>query len=133
MAATTSSIATALRLIQDMALEYPETLLNAGDAEPALSRIFDVIQENTSEREAFARIFGEMLDGERDSPEWLIAYCMRTLRWPEVSQAAEVVRASGDPAKLSLAWEVLDAHEEDEDWFGAHLFARHASPSRSQG
>lgn len=129
----TTTIITARRLIQDLLLQFPDTPLRAADMEPALSGVLALIHDNPSERGQFARVFIEMLHGEQDSPEWLIAYCMRALRWPEVQRVAEAVRVAGEPRLLSLAWEVLDAYEDGDDWVGVHLFARYAASSSSPG
>ncbi len=129
----TTAIITARRLIQDLLLQIPYTPLRAADMEPALSGVLALIHDNPSERGQFAHIFIEMLHGKQDSPEWLIAYCMRTLRWPEVQQVAEAVRAAGEPKLLSLACEVLDAYDDGEDWVGVHLFARYATSSTEPG
>jgi hypothetical protein len=93
--------------------------------ETGLSEVLDLIQDNPTERPGFAQSFIEMLQGQRASPEWLISYCMRTLRWPEIRRAAEAVVSSGHPKLLSLAWEVVDTYDHDDDWPGQHLFDRY--------
>ncbi|WAS96012.1 hypothetical protein [Nannocystis punicea] len=126
MTSANMAIAKFERLVQDLFDQFPDSPLVAGTMESGLSAILELIQDNPGERPEFARCFIDMLVGERPSPEWLIAYCMRTLRWPEVLRAAEDALASGDPYALSLAAEVFDAYEEDDEWVGAHLFARYA-------
>lgn len=126
MPPTVPIIDKASRLIQDMLGQFPSSPIDAGELEPRLSEILTLIMENPLEREQFVRLFVNMLQGQHESPEWLIAYCMRTLRWPEIKQAAEAVRVSNDAKRLPLAWEVLDAYEDDDEWFGVHLFKRYS-------
>lgn len=116
------------RLVQELLARFPSSPLVARTMEPGLSEVLELLQDNPAERPQFARRFIDMLEGRRPSPEWLIAYCMRTLRWPEIEHAAEAVRAAGDPDLLSQAWEVLDAYE-NEEWAGADLFDRYPGPS----
>lgn len=114
------------RLVQDLFEQFPVSPLVARTMETGLASVLELVRENPAERSEFAQRFIEMLEDKRPSPEWLIAYCMRTLRWPEVKLAAERVIASSDPHALSLAAEVLDTYAEDDEWPGAHLFDRYA-------
>jgi len=132
MTSQATSVAKFSLLVQELLARFPDSPLVARTMEASLSELLELIQNSPAQRSDFARIFVAMLQGEQESPEWLIAYCMRTLRWPEVERAAEAVRRAGDPRKVSLAWEVLGAYEADDDWDGAHLFDRTLASGRGK-
>ncbi len=110
--------------LAQMGLKYADSPLRAGEMEPDLRRFLDLVAQSKIDRDGFVRLFSEMITGVRDAPEWLVAYCMHALRWPEVLAVAEKEVQRGRPATLSGASEVVDAYS--DDWFGRELFDRYA-------
>lgn len=117
--------AEAERLVAEMLARQSDSPLQAHEGEPELERFLDLVSSSPGDREMFVEIFGDMISARRQSPEWLVAYCMHELRWAEVHSRAETELRLGQPATLSIAAEVLDAYE--EEWVGRKLFARFGS------
>jgi hypothetical protein len=124
MSSHTSSFSEVCRLIDDLRTQFPDSPLQAGEMESGFSEILELIQAAPHERHKFVNLFIDMLRGRQPSPEWLIAYCMRTLRWPEVREAAEQLADSDNSLILSQAREVLRSYE--DEWLGQKLFDRYA-------
>ena len=85
-----------------------------------LDELLAAVRTAEASRSSIAGLFCEIVRGRRDAPEWLVAYCMHALRWPEVLEVAREEQRRGDPATLSQASEVVDAYE--RDWVGIELF-----------
>lgn len=115
-----SCILEAERLLEDLMVEYADSPLIARTMEDDIRRFLQLVQESPAERASFVELFIEMLSGRRPSPDWLVAYCMRVLRWPEVRSAAEEEIRKGSPSTLSDARDVLTAY--GDDWTGSGLF-----------
>lgn len=113
------------RQLAEMLLKYPDSPLRVGDIEEDLQRFLRLVEASSDEREAFAALFNDIVSGRRDAPEWLVAYCMHELRWPEIRVTAQLEVRRGLPSTLSVASEVLDSYE--DDWVGRELFARFSS------
>jgi len=119
---TSDILAAAEQLLAEILIKYSDSPLNASDMEDDLQRFLQVVQESPEERSGFAAMFIDMLSGRSRSPEWLVAYCMRALRWPEVRAAAETEIQKKLPLTLSDARDVLTAYE--DEWTGSDLFTR---------
>ncbi len=98
------------------------TPLSATNLEDDFQEFLQTLQNSPANRSDLALLLIETITGQRPSPEWLVAYCMRVLRWPEVRAAAEAEVRKNLPRTLSDAWDVLTAY--DDDWTGSELFAR---------
>lgn len=92
---------------------------NASDDEPQLLRILALVSDPQN-RDASVRIFRQMLLGLRPTHEWLIPFCMRTLRWPEIADAARELTGAEGSVMPRLARDTLDAY--DEQWDGDLIF-----------
>jgi hypothetical protein len=112
------------RQLAEMVRKHPDSPLRARDMEGDLSRFLQLVEESQGERDVFVSLFSEIVRGLRDAPEWLVAYCMHVLRWPEVLVVAEEELRRGHPSTLSVASEVADAYR--DDWSGRELFDRFA-------
>lgn len=117
---TASTLAAAERLLSDMLVRYADSPLDARDMESDFQRFLQLIQSAPSHREHFATMFVDMLSGRRGSPEWLVAYCMRVLRWPEILQAADAEIRKRSPSTMSTARDVLTAY--GDEWTGNEIF-----------
>jgi hypothetical protein len=113
-------IAAAERLLSEIVIKYATSPLVACDMEKDLQQFLQLVQQSHAERESFVVMFNEMISGQRRSPDWLVAYCMRVLRWPEVHAAAEAAIRKGVPSTLSDARDVLTAY--GDEWTGSDLF-----------
>ncbi len=114
----------AQRLLAEMERKYADSPLKARDMEADFQAFLSLVERSGESRDAFVSLFTEILNAARTAPEWLVAYCMHALRWPEVLAVAERERRRGQPATLSLAVEVVDAYS--DDWVGKDLFDRFA-------
>jgi len=113
------------RQLAEMLRKYPDSPLRARDIEEDLQRFLRLVEASNDAREAFVAMFNDIVFGCRDAPEWLVAYCMHELRWPEILATAEAEVRRGRPSTLSVASEVLDSYQ--DDWVGRDLFARFSS------
>jgi hypothetical protein len=95
------------------------------DLEPHLLAILNVAKENLDRRELLVRCFVALVDGSRVLSNWIVLFCMRDLRWPEVRDAANLrfERAGGAQAPRlmnwisHINWAYDDAPWEDGDFF----------------
>jgi|GEM_PF-6125564 len=110
--------------LAQMERKYSESPLKAGEMEADLQRFLQLVRQSEGDRDGFVCMFSKIVTGARGAPEWLVAYCMHALRWPEVLAVAENEVRRGHPATLSVASEVVDAYS--DDWFGRDLFDRFA-------
>ena len=115
-----SGLTAAEQLLSEMLEKYANSPLRASDMEDDLQQFLHLVQRSATERAAFVAMFNEMVTGQRRSPEWLVAYCMRVLRWPEVRAVAEAETQRAQPSTLSEAWDVVSAY--GDDWSGSGLF-----------
>jgi len=115
-----SGIVVAEQLLSEILEKYADSPLRAEEMEGDLQRFLHLVQRSAMERTAFVAMFNEMVRGKRRSPEWLVAYCMRVLRWPEVREVADAEARNASPATLSEAWDVVTAY--GDDWSGSGLF-----------
>lgn len=119
---TSTGAAAAERFASDLAIKYADSPLNAADMEDDFREFLQLVRESPAERADLVTLFIDTLIGHRPSPDWLVAYCMRVLRWPEIRAAAEAEVRKKSPVTLSDAWDVLTAY--GDDWTGRELFAR---------
>ena len=95
------------------------------DLEPHLLAILNLAKENLDQRGLLVRCFVSLVDGSRVLSNWIVLFCMRELRWPEVRDAANLrfERAGGVRAPRlmnwisHINWVYDDAPWEDADFF----------------
>lgn len=84
------------------------------------------IKANPSQRDMLARCFVSLVDGSRSGDtSWIVRFCMRDLRWPEVREAANrrfsLARGAEVPRLMNwlsdINWVYDDAPWEDADFF----------------
>jgi hypothetical protein len=91
--------------------------------EPALLDLLRLVQSHPSHRDVFVELFGRIATGDRDVSEWIVLFCMRELKWPEVLAALHNrYEASGRPPSLWSRVRHLDAVYADASWEDAVFF-----------
>ena len=70
------------------------------DLEPSLSQLLDFIKSQPCHTEMFSRCFRQLGIGQKTYTSWIILFCMRDLRYPEVQFAVnENFARLGGPSK----------------------------------
>lgn len=96
------------------------------ELEPNLLRLLDFVNANLGEREILVRCFVALVDGSQpNQTSWIVRFCMRELRWPEVREAANrrfsLARGAEVPRLMNwlsdINWVYDDAPWEDGDFF----------------
>jgi len=102
-----------------------DELLDTRLIEPFLLRVLKFIESRPSERSKFVGCFLDLATARKHSTPYLVPFCMRTLRYPEVLAAVEAALAAGvrrfhDPRKWPWLYDVQDAYR--ETWDDSALF-----------
>lgn len=97
-------------------------------AEQYYSAVLNALLATPSLRVAAVRIFTQEIAAPRTFSADVIAYCMHTLRWPEIREAVARLSAPRDTEewrrKSHDYRDVLQAY--DDDWRGRQLYARYS-------
>lgn len=95
------------------------------DLEPHLLAVLNLVKENPDRRELLVRCFESLVDGSRVLSDWIVLFCMRELRWPEVRYAANqrFERAGGVRAPRLMNWiSHINWAYDDAPWEHADFF-----------
>lgn len=71
-------------------LDSLEVDADVPDLEPSLLAILNYVKNNSQYKQLFINCFVKIANGEVKSSEWILLFCMRELRYPEVQQAANL-------------------------------------------
>lgn len=85
------------RLVEE-SRRFDHDFLDAPAQEQYLRSVLRFVQEHPSERAVFVRHFIDLALQRRDASSYLVPYCMRTLRYPEVLQVVEQAISNGQEA-----------------------------------
>ena len=74
--------------------------------EPFLLELLAFIKAHPDHRQLFRRQFESLVDGSSSKSRWIVLFCMRELRWPEIQEAANrrFVNAGGERAPRLMNW-----------------------------
>jgi hypothetical protein len=64
------------------------TLAAPGEIERMLETILQFVLDHPHQKELFIAIFTDMFFLKHDVPDYLLVFCMETLRYPEIAQLA---------------------------------------------
>lgn len=101
--------------------------LEAGvpDLEPYLLAILHFVKANMDQRERLVRCFTALVDGSRTDTRWIVLFCMRELRWPEIQLAAnrrfELAGGVQAPSLMNWIGDINWAYD-DAPWDHADFF-----------
>jgi hypothetical protein len=110
------------RLCQQ-AEEIDRGTLNAPDMEPTFIELLTLVHNHPNHREQFVQLFLDVAQWRIQAPPFLIEFCMRELRYPEVLASLEQefhigYQAPGFARRFNFIHGVLDVYNEtwrDED------------------
>lgn len=71
-------------------LDSLEVDADVPDLEPSLLAILNYVKNNSQFKQLFINCFIKIANGEVESSEWILLFCMRELRYPEVRKAANL-------------------------------------------
>jgi hypothetical protein len=95
------------------------------DVEPFLIDILEFAKAHLDQRDTLVRCFSGLVDGSRNYSQWIVLFCMRELRWPEVQEAANrrFELAGGERAPRLMNW-ISDVNwvYDDSPWEDAVFF-----------
>ena len=123
---------TDLRLAEliDSASQAELELHDSREVEPYYEAVLDALLANPTLRAEAVRIFIRGLSSLHTLSFDLIAYCMHTLRWPEVREAVILLSEPQDTAdwrRRSQHFPALLRAFED-NWGGRELYRRYSGP-----
>lgn len=108
-------------------LDSPEA--DVPDLEPALLKILELVKAHPEQRDLFARCFVRLVDGSVHVTDWIVLFCMRELRYPEVQDALNdrfhaLGGPRGAPRMMSFVSDVNWVYD-DTPWSHADFFRYH--------
>lgn len=71
----------------ERAHRFDEENLDLPQLEPYLQDVLNFVKENQASEKLFKKWFVEMAEEKRRFSNWILLYCMRELRYPEVQYA----------------------------------------------
>lgn len=95
------------------------------DLEPHLLRILEFANAHLADRGTLVSCFTQLVDGTRSLSDWIVLFCMRELRWPEIQLAANLrfERAGGVRAPRLMSWiSRINWAYDDSPWDSADFF-----------
>jgi hypothetical protein len=120
------------RLVEE-ATRADDELLDTRLIEPHLIRVLKFVESRPAERALFVQHFVALATAQRHATPYLVPFCMRTLRYPEVLSAVDAAIAAGrdafrDCRKWPWLSDVRNAYS--EPWRDAALFPFYESSSK---
>ncbi|MBM3116075.1 hypothetical protein [Jeongeupia naejangsanensis] len=76
------------------------------DLEPLLLKVLQLAKTEQENRDTLVKCFVQLVDGSREMSRWIVLFCMRELKWPEIQLAANdrFERAGGARAPRLMNW-----------------------------
>jgi hypothetical protein len=126
------------RLVDDVN-RADEEFIHAPKQEPNLLGVLEFVRSNPAHREEFVSFFVELALQRRPASHYLVPFCMRTLRYPEVLAAVEEAIARGQMSfspqrQWPRLFDVRDAYQ--ESWPEAdfwQFYAHEVPPPEESG
>lgn len=118
----------------DAATQFDEESLALSQLEPYLRPILEFVKSNSEHERLFKKSFIELATGTKRHTYWILLYCMRELRYPEVQAAVNAWSdslggAAGAPRLMNYVsdvnWVFDSAPWEHADFFKYHWEREH--------
>ena len=112
------------------AYELDLATLNVTEVEPILVALLHLVKRHPEQRPLFVELFSLVADGEIQAPEYLLPFCMRELRFPEI-RAKVQAELNGDrhtprfARRMNFWWHVIHAFD-DAMWEDAVFWPYYA-------
>jgi hypothetical protein len=93
------------------------------DLEPLLLEILSLVTANPHQRDVLVMCFSALVDGSCTYTDWIVLFCMRDLRWPEVQATAKRrFELAGCPPRLMNWISHINWAYDDSPWEDAVFF-----------
>lgn len=91
--------------------------------EQAMIQILNLVKSHPKKRDVFVKLFTEVIEGRIQAPDYLIPFCMRELRFPEIKERAlqNVNNLEQYPRMMNYISDIIHAFEDDV-WINADLW-----------